>query len=89
MPMSDAKMFLKDLTVSEMLRDSLYEAASRNEISDLLRTIPYEFTNDELDNAYRNLLINCRSEEQAETLKEIRLWWDFLVQNAPEEDLVF
>ncbi|HEX2955828.1 MAG TPA: hypothetical protein VHO70_03315 [Chitinispirillaceae bacterium] len=87
--MSDAKMFLKDLTVSEMLRDSLFEAASRNEISDLLKTIPYEFTNEELDNAYFNLLLNCRSEEQAETLKEIRQCWDFLTQNTTEEDLVF
>jgi hypothetical protein len=89
MPISDAKMFLKDLTVSETLRDSLYDAASRNEISDILKAIPYEFNNDELDNAYRNLLVNCRSEEQAECLKEVRQWWEFLIRNAPEEDLRF
>lgn len=89
MPINDAKMFLKDLAVSETLRDSLYDAASKNDISDILKTIPYEFSTDELDDAYRNLLINCRSETQAEQLKEIRQWWDFLILNAPEEDLRF
>jgi hypothetical protein len=82
-------MFLKELAVSDTLRDSLYEAASKNQISEILKAIPYEFSYDDFDNAYRNLLINCRSEAQAEQLKEIRQWWDFLIQNTPETDLKF
>jgi hypothetical protein len=83
MPMNDARTFLQDVVKNSVLRDSLNRAKSRKEIEVLLKGVPYEFTDYEMDDAYRNLLINCQTEEQAMLIKEVKKWWDLLLFVTP------
>ena len=84
MPMTDAINFLHDVLTNDLLRDSLNKAPSHQEIITILRNFSYEFTRFEMDDAYRNLLLNCQNEEQAQLIKEIKQWWDLLLLWAPE-----
>jgi hypothetical protein len=84
MPMNDARMFLQDVVKNGALRDSLNRAQSRKDIKAILNNVPYEFAHYEMDDAYRNLLINCQSEEQAMLIKEVKKWWDLLLFVTPE-----
>lgn len=84
MPMNDARMFLQDVVKNTVLRDSLNKAQSRKDIETILKNVPYDFVHYEMDDAYRNLLINCQSEEQAMLIKEVKKWWDLLLFVTPE-----
>jgi hypothetical protein len=84
MPMNDARMFLQDVVKNTVLRDSLNKAQSRKDIETILKKVPYDFDHNEMGDAYRNLLINCQSEEQATLIKEVKKWWDLLLFVTPE-----
>jgi hypothetical protein len=79
MSMNDARKFLQGISKNGFLRDSLNRAKSRKDIEVILKKVPYEFDENEIDDAYRNLLINCQSEEQAMLMKEVKKWWDLLL----------
>jgi hypothetical protein len=82
--MNDARRFLQEIVKNDTLRDSLNKAQSRKDIEVILKKIPYEFVCFEIDDAYRSLLLNCQSEEQAMLIKEVKNWWDLLLFITPE-----
>ncbi|NLD94841.1 MAG: hypothetical protein GX639_19470 [Fibrobacter sp.] len=84
MPISDAKKFLCEIIENDSLRGYLNRAESRVEIKAILKEVSYEFTYAELDEAYRNILVNCQTESQAELVKEVKKWWDLLMFVTPE-----
>ena len=84
MPISDAKKFLYEVIQNDSLRGQLNRAESRVEIKAILKEVSYEFTYAELDEAYRNILVSCQTEDQAELVKEVKKWWDLLMFVTPE-----
>ncbi len=84
MPMIDARNFLKSLPVNNNLREELNRATSRKEMLSILKDASFDFTFDEIDEAYRALLVQCQNEEIAGHLEEIKNWWDLLVAYTPD-----
>ena len=77
MSIGDAKKFIQTAVTDTHLRNSMNAAKSLNKIDVVLKDYGFAFTYPEFDEAYRNLLVQCQSEEQAMHLNEIKLWWDF------------
>lgn len=84
MSINDARRFLKSTAADKELRDKLNRTNSHSEIIKILQDISYDFSVEEMNDAYRNLLISCQSDEQANMLKELKLWWDTLWFMTPE-----
>ncbi len=84
MSINDARRFLKTITTDNELRDKLNKTNSHSEIITILQCASYDFSGEEINDAYRNLLISCQSEEQANMVKELKLWWDTLWFMTPE-----
>ncbi len=64
------------------LRDRLNASAGPEDVLAILESEHLVFTYSEFDDAYHNLLVQCQEEEQAEQLKEFKMWWD-LIRTIP------
>jgi hypothetical protein len=84
MPLNDAKNFLHEAMRNTQLRTTLLKASSRKDLEAILKANSYVFTLSEIEDAYRNLLVNCQSEEQAQLVKDIKQWWEMLLYMTPE-----
>ena len=53
---------------------------TKEEIDYILEGEAMSFSAHEFEDAYNHRLTECQTSEEAETLKELKLWWDLLGQ---------
>ena len=80
MTIKNALTFIKRGQEDRTLRSRLNAAASADELSEILTSEKLEFSAHDFDEAYHHQLTQCQEEEEAEQLKEFRMWWDLLCQ---------
>lgn len=79
MSIATARRFIQRALVDEAFVIALNDASAHAEVQALLNQEGFQFNEGQFEDAYHNLLIQCQHAEQAEGLREIKLWWDFLV----------
>ena len=76
MSIANAKKFVRTAMTDKTVRDAVNSASNFEEVQSTLAERNLEFTYPEFDEAYHNLLTQCQEEEQADQLKEFKMWWD-------------
>ena len=76
MSIGNAKTFIKSAMGDKALRDAINAASSNEELESILKERKIPFSYAEFDEAYHNMLTECQFEEQADQLKEFKMWWD-------------
>lgn len=79
MSLDNAKKFMSNAMKDKQLRDGVNSASTAEEVDAFLESKNLSFTYSEFDEVYNNLLTQCQSEEDANMLKELRMWWDMTV----------
>lgn len=74
MALSDAFRFISDFQRSQELRHEL-NSPSESGLFEQLVSMGYTMTDAELEDALRVNLLKCQSEEAAEDIREIELWF--------------
>lgn len=82
MSIGEARAFIRRGLQDKDLRDRLNSSAAPADMLAILEREHLVFTYPEFDEAYHNLLTQCQEEEQADLLKEFKMWWD-LVRAMP------
>jgi hypothetical protein len=77
--MNDAIRFIIDVSKDPVFRKELNKASTEDQLFEIVKGKNYDFNYFEIDDAARSILLKCQSEQQAMVVKEIKLWWDFLV----------
>lgn len=80
MTIGNAIKFIKRSFSDADLRGRLNEAASKNELDQILAEEFISFSGHDFDEAYNHKLTECQEEEMAEQIKELKQWWDILNQ---------
>ena len=80
MTIGDALAFIKRSLSDSELRKRLNGAESKAELQQILAEELISFDPNEFDEAYNHKLTECQEEEEADQLKELKLWWDLLGQ---------
>jgi D-lyxose ketol-isomerase len=78
MTVSSAQQFIQHTVIDPSLVQRINAASDKTEIEEILREIKYEFNYEQFDKAYFNVLTWCQTHEQAQAVKEVKLWWDCL-----------
>ena len=84
MSIHNAKKFISRVMEEPSLRERLNGAASIDELFAILVKEGIPFTHGEFEEAYRNRLVSCQFEEQANHLEELKQWWQLLLGSAAE-----
>ncbi|MDC7227993.1 MAG: hypothetical protein PQJ61_14615 [Spirochaetales bacterium] len=79
MPLIDAERFIKEITVNNELRKSLYRFDSSADVQDGIKECGYNFKLFEFEETINHLKTESPDEEQAIMLDEILLWWNMLM----------
>ena len=79
MSVENAKIFIKKALNDKELRDGVNAASNSEEVAAFLESKNLAFNYSELDEAHSNLLTQCQHEDEANELKEFRMWWDMIV----------
>lgn len=61
------------------LRKRLNAAGSPKECEDVLSEENLTFSSHDFDEAFHHRLTQCQAEEEADRIKEFRMWWDLLL----------
>ncbi len=80
MTIGNALAFIKRSLNDSILRDRLNGASDKEEFDRVLAEEYLNFSSHEFDEAFNHKLTECQEEEEAEQLKELKLWWDLLGQ---------
>lgn len=91
MSISDAQNFIQRAMAESDLVERINDAPDVPAVQDILTKEGYSFNADEFEEAYTHLLTQCQFEEQADCLKGVRMWWEFLGQalmkiNGPDPE---
>jgi hypothetical protein len=78
MTIANATKFIKQGLHDSQLRDRMNTAAGIKERDAMLADERLQFTHDEFEDAYYNLLTLCTEAEAADQLKEFKNWWNYL-----------
>ena len=82
MTIENAMNFIQRGLHDGALRKRLNGASSPPERVKILEEEALTFSDAEFDEAYHHLLTQCQEEDQAETIKEFKLYWELLSQGA-------
>ena len=80
MTISNALAFIKRSLNDSALRDRLNGASDKEEFDRVLAEELLNFSAGEFDEAFNHKLTECQAVDEAEQLKELKLWWDLLGQ---------
>jgi hypothetical protein len=61
------------------LRKRLNMASTTIECEKVLREENLEFSSHDFDEAFRRRLTQCQEEDEADQIKEFKVWWDLLL----------
>ena len=78
MPVQNAINFISRGLEDNSLRDRLNTSDTCEERDEILSGEHLLFSGAEFDEAYHFRLTQCQEQEDAEHLKEFKLWWDLL-----------
>lgn len=70
--------FIKLARTDKDLRSRFNKAADNAERRAILQEIDLEFNYPEFEDAFNNMLGNCQIEEQADDLRNFKLWYDYI-----------
>ncbi len=79
MSLNNAQKFINEARNNSDLRTKLNTAPDNTTREEILHELNMVFNYAEFEDAYNNMLGNCQFEEQADDLKNFKLWWDFLL----------
>ncbi len=79
MSLNNAIKFIDEARRNSDLRTKLNTAADNATREEILHELDLVFNYAEFEDAYNSMLANCQFEEQADDLKNFKLWWDFLL----------
>ena len=85
MTINNGKLFLKRVAEDKKLRESLESASSQKQISEILSSMDCDFTPEEIETAFNMMHVQCQTEDQAEQIKQLKLWWDLLMRYTPAD----
>ena len=85
MTIGNAKSFIKRGMAEPELRKSLNQTTTRTQLNQILAEQNLKFSLAEFNDAYTNTLINIQFEDDANQLKEFKMWWDLLLMGLPDE----
>ena len=80
MTIGNAVAFIKRGMTDSDLRERLYTASSIQARDEILADEDLLFSQQEFDEAYHNRLTLCQQAEEADQLKEFKMWWTILAQ---------
>jgi hypothetical protein len=80
MTIGNALSFIKRSFNDADLRERLNGAVNKEELSRILAEEYITFSDHDFDNAFNHRLTECQEIDEAEQLKELKLWWDLLGQ---------
>lgn len=80
MTINNALTFIKRGQEDRSLRSRLNAAASADELSEILTAENLYFSAHDFDEAYHHRLTQCQEEEEADQLREFKMWWDLICQ---------
>jgi hypothetical protein len=80
MTIGNALAFIKRGLEDRKLRARLNSATGPQQIQDILIEEKLSFSAHDFDEAYHHQLTLCQEEEQADQLKEFKMWWGLLAQ---------
>jgi len=78
MTIGNALTFIERGLADSMLRERLNAAAILPEFDDVLAEEKLLFSAHDFDEAFHHRLTQCKELEEAELIKEFKLWWDLL-----------
>lgn len=78
MTVKNALTFIKRGQSDRTFRSRLNTANSADELNEILAAEKLTFSAQDFDEAYHHRLTLCQEEEEANQLKEFRMWWDLL-----------
>lgn len=81
MTMDGAVKFINRARADEKLRKKLNIANDNSERKAILTEEGLNFNFAEFEDAFNSMHGNCQTADEAMDLKEIKLWWDFLLQS--------
>ncbi|MDX9786500.1 MAG: Nif11-like leader peptide family natural product precursor [Desulfobacterales bacterium] len=82
MTIGNAIAFINRALVDSALRERLNSTSNAAEIQNLLREETLVFSVRDFDEAVHHRLTQCREEEEAEQIKELKMWWHLLFQSS-------
>lgn len=83
MALNDAVRLLKSIKEKKSFRESLYLFDSEVDMNNFIKSLGYNFSFDELDDAYRSLLLKCNDKEEADVLSEVYSMYRMLIGMTP------
>lgn len=78
MTIAAAESFIQQALSDPTSIQRINAAPDKAAVKQIFAELELSFDNEEFEHAYLNLLTCCQTREQAETVKEIKLWWDCL-----------
>ncbi len=82
MTIGNAKEFIKRCMQDRDLRSRLLAASDDASLQAVLAGEGLVFSDHDFDEAFHNLLFQCQYEEQADQLREFRMFWEMTVSLA-------
>lgn len=83
MALNDAIRLLKSMKNKKSFRESLYLFDSAADMDNFIKSLGYNFSFDEIDDAYRTMLLDCQDKNEAEEISEIYSTYRMLLGMAP------
>ena len=83
MALNDAIKLLNTMKDKKSLRESMYLLDSPGDLDNFIKSLGYNFNFDEIDDAYRVLLLKCSDKNEAEEISEIYSIYRMLIGMAP------
>jgi hypothetical protein len=80
MTIGNALRFIECAFEDRALRDRLNAATSSKERDEVLTGENLLFSAHDFDEAFHHRLTQCQEAEEAEKLRELKMWWDLLSQ---------
>lgn len=81
MTLGNALTFIERGLKDGQLRSRLNSASNASELQDILEAEKLMFSAHDVDEAFRYRLTQCQEEEEADQIKEFKMWWCLLSQS--------
>jgi hypothetical protein len=81
MTIGNALTFITRGLIDSALRERLNGALNASELQNLLDNEKLLFSANDFDEAFYHRLTQCQEAEEADQIKELKMWWDLLSQS--------
>lgn len=78
MSIGNAQTFIRTVQTDKDLRKALNQAPDGEARQAVLAEHGLTFTAPEFGDGFRSLLIQCQTEDAADEIRQIKLWWEML-----------